>query len=47
LHPEALHPEALHTEPLHDDRRQHPENLGQKIRHPRNVRILPASRDFH
>ncbi|MBI5318842.1 error-prone DNA polymerase [Bradyrhizobium sp.] len=34
-------------EPLHDDRRQHPENPAQKIRHPRNVRILPASRDFH
>jgi error-prone DNA polymerase len=34
-------------EPLHDDRRQHPDNPGQKIRHPRNVRILPPSRDFH
>jgi error-prone DNA polymerase len=34
-------------EPLHDDRRQHPDNPAQKIRHPRNVRILPASRDFH
>ena len=34
-------------EPLHDDRRQHPDNPGQKIRHPRNVRILPRSRDFH
>jgi error-prone DNA polymerase len=33
-------------EPLHDDRRQHPENPAQKIRHPRNVRILPRSRDF-
>jgi error-prone DNA polymerase len=32
---------------LHDDRRQHPENPAQKIRHPRNVRILPPSRDFH
>jgi error-prone DNA polymerase len=38
--------EPLH-EPLHDDRRQHPENPAQKIRHPRNVRILPRSRDFH
>ena len=27
-------------EPLHDDRRQHPDNPAQKIRHPRNVRIL-------
>jgi error-prone DNA polymerase len=34
-------------EPLHDDRRQHPDNPAQKIRHPRNVRILPNSRDFH
>jgi error-prone DNA polymerase len=34
-------------EPLHDDPRQHPENPAQKIRHPRNVRILPRSRDFH
>jgi error-prone DNA polymerase len=34
-------------EPLHDDRRQHPDNQAQKIRHPRNVRILPPSRDFH
>jgi error-prone DNA polymerase len=35
------------VEPLHDDRRQHPDNPAQKIRHPRNVRILPRSRDFH
>jgi error-prone DNA polymerase len=35
------------VEPLNDDRRDHPENPAQKIRHPRNVRILPASRDFH
>jgi error-prone DNA polymerase len=34
-------------EPLHDDRRQHPDNPAHKIRHPRNVRILPRSRDFH
>jgi error-prone DNA polymerase len=34
-------------EPLHDDPRQHPENPTHKIRHPRNVRILPRSRDFH
>jgi error-prone DNA polymerase len=33
-------------EPLHD-RRQHPDNPAQKIRHPRNLRILPRSRDFH
>jgi error-prone DNA polymerase len=35
------------AEPLNDDRREHPDNPGQKIRHPRNVRILPRSRDFH
>jgi error-prone DNA polymerase len=35
------------VEPLDDDRRQHPDNPAQKIRHPRNVRILPRSRDFH
>ena len=34
-------------EPLHDDPRQHPDHPPQKIRHPRNVRILPPSRDFH
>jgi error-prone DNA polymerase len=33
-------------EPLNDDRREHPDNPGQKIRHPRDVRILPPSRDF-
>ena len=38
---------AALIEPLHDDRRQHPDNPAQKIRHPRNVRILPRSRDFH
>jgi error-prone DNA polymerase len=35
------------VEALHDDPRQHPDNPAQKIRHPRNVRILPRSRDFH
>ncbi|HMH71216.1 MAG TPA: OB-fold nucleic acid binding domain-containing protein, partial [Bradyrhizobium sp.] len=34
-------------EPLHDERREHLDNPAQKIRHPRNVRILPPSRDFH
>src|SRR4051794_40434421 len=33
-------------EPLNDDRRAHPDNPSQKIRHPRQVRILPSSRDF-
>ncbi len=32
---------------LNDDRRDHPDAPAQKIRHPRNVRILPPSRDFH
>jgi error-prone DNA polymerase len=32
------------VEPLNDDRRDTP---AQKIRHPRDVRILPPSRDFH
>ncbi|MGJ5177352.1 error-prone DNA polymerase [Bradyrhizobium oligotrophicum] len=35
------------AEPLNDDRRDHPENPSQRVRHPRNVRILPRSRDFH
>ncbi len=34
-------------EPLQDDRRQHPDAPAQRLRHPRNVRILPRSRDFH
>jgi error-prone DNA polymerase len=32
-------------EPLHEAPRQHPQV--HKIRHPRDVRILPPSRDFH
>ena len=38
---------AALIEPLNDDRREHPDNPAQKIRHPRDVRILPPSRDFH
>ncbi|MFT4116194.1 error-prone DNA polymerase [Bradyrhizobium sp.] len=38
---------ATVIEPLNDDRRAHPDAPAQKIRHPRNVRILPPSRDFH
>jgi error-prone DNA polymerase len=34
------------VEPLNDDRHDHPDTPAQKIRHPRNVRILPSSRDF-
>ncbi len=43
----ALPAAAALIEPLNDDRRDHPDNPAQKIRHPRNVRILPPSRDFH
>jgi error-prone DNA polymerase len=35
------------TEQLHGDSRDHPDHPAQKHRHPRNVRILPRSRDFH
>jgi error-prone DNA polymerase len=35
------------AEPLNDDRRDHADTPAQKIRHPRDVRILPPSRDFH
>ncbi|WP_375413820.1 error-prone DNA polymerase [uncultured Bradyrhizobium sp.] len=38
---------AAPSEPFNDDRREHPDNPAQKIRHPRDVRILPRSRDFH
>jgi error-prone DNA polymerase len=38
---------AAPIEPLNDDRRDHPDHPAQKIRHPRDVRILPRSRDFH
>src|SRR5690242_14022361 len=49
---DALRKEAMPIgpaliEPLNDDRRDHGENSPQKIRHPRNVRVLPRSRDFH
>jgi error-prone DNA polymerase len=35
------------AEPLNGDSREHPDNPPQKHRHPRNVRILPRSRDFY
>jgi error-prone DNA polymerase len=44
-HPVPAGPALI--EPLNDDRRDHPDTSAQKIRHPRNVRILPPSRDFH
>ena len=43
----AVPPGPALIEPLNDDPRDHLENPAQKIRHPRNVRILPPSRDFH
>jgi len=44
-HPVPAGPALI--EPLNDDRRDHVDAPAQKIRHPRNVRILPPSRDFH
>ncbi len=43
----AIGPGSDRIEPLNDDRREHTYNPGQRIRHPRDVRILPPSRDFH
>jgi error-prone DNA polymerase len=39
--------EPLTYEPLNGDRRDHPDAPAQRLRHPRDVRILPPSRDFH
>jgi error-prone DNA polymerase len=44
---EPLNDGSLSDGFLNDDRRDHPDAPAQKIRHPRNVRILPPSRDFH
>ncbi|MBR0838491.1 error-prone DNA polymerase [Bradyrhizobium manausense] len=38
---------ATVVEPLNEDSRSLADMPAQKIRHPRNVRILPPSRDFH
>jgi len=38
---------AIVAEPLNEDPRALTDMPAQKIRHPRNVRILPPSRDFH
>ena len=35
------------AEQLHGDSREHPDHPPEKHRRPRNVRILPWSRDFH
>jgi error-prone DNA polymerase len=42
----AVPPGPALIEPLNDDRRQHPDKPGRNLRHPRDVRILPRSRDF-
>ena len=51
LSPDALgRPSALmdsSADQFNDDRREHPDAPGQRVGHPRNVRILPRSRDFH
>ncbi|WP_316168151.1 MULTISPECIES: error-prone DNA polymerase [unclassified Bradyrhizobium] len=47
LGPQAVPHGPMPAEPLQDDRRQHHDNPAQKVGHPRNVRILPRSRDFH
>ena len=46
LRKEAVPAGPALIEPLNDDRRDHGENSPQKIHHPRNVRVLPRSRDF-
>ncbi|HEY4204252.1 MAG TPA: error-prone DNA polymerase [Xanthobacteraceae bacterium] len=43
----VLPPGAALIEPLNEDRHAQPDAPVQKHRHPRNVRILPPSRDFH
>ncbi len=43
----ALPTGAVLVEPLNDDHHAQPDIPAQKHRHPRNVRILPRSRDFH
>jgi error-prone DNA polymerase len=43
----SRHPLPSPAAPLNDDCREHPDNPAQRIRHPRDVRILPRSRDFH
>lgn len=43
----ALPTGAVLVEPLNSERHAQPDIPAQKHRHPRNVRILPPSRDFH
>jgi error-prone DNA polymerase len=44
---EVLHPDPGSAHPGRDERRPHPRFSRPKPRHPRNVRIIPKSRDFH
>lgn len=46
-HRPALPAGATLVEPLSEGRRDHLDHPAQQARHPRNVRILPRSRDFH
>jgi len=44
---EVLHPDPGSAHPNRADKRAHPRFSRPKPRHPRNVRIIPKSRDFH
>ena len=44
---EILHPEPGSAHPNRADKRIHPRFTRPKPHHPRNVRIIPKSRDFH
>jgi error-prone DNA polymerase len=44
---EVLHPEPGSAHPARDGKSSHPRFSRPKAHHPRNVRIIPKSRDFH
>jgi error-prone DNA polymerase len=44
---EVLHPDPGSAHPNRTDKRLHPRFSRPKPHHPRNVRIIPKSRDFH
>jgi error-prone DNA polymerase len=44
---EVLHPDPGSAHPNRADKRLHPRFTRPKPHHPRNVRIIPKSRDFH
>src|ERR1700712_3453816 len=46
-HKSVLPPKTASIEPLDGDVENYPDARAPKARHPRNVRILPRSRDFH